>query len=348
MEAVWTGRGNAFNLWRAIQIDSTFTSAYFFFSIYLSSLSQFNFARKAMLKAYEGVDQLPLKMQLWLEAFMAQYIAKNPFRTINHFEQVSEIDPLSRLNWFWLGSTYNQIENYEDALLSFEEILKLNKQFGEWKNQQFYNRLGNTYIHLKKYNKAQKILEEGLSLFPEAVGLLRLHAVCDLLKNDTNSANQYLDQLRSTYGKVVMFPESWIISLFGKIYFEVGQPEKAEKLFRQALEMRLKQGAAIDTINPGNNLYWYYDNLGSLLISSKEDVEEGMDYIQKAMELSKEAYHDYHPYVLYNLGSGLYKQGKYEEALQALKQADDNMSMYDHPLHQLMEKVEEALANQNQ
>ncbi len=61
-------------------------------------------------------------------------------------------------------------------------------------------------------------------------------------------------------------------------------------------------------------------------------LEEGMDYLQKAMELSKEDYGDHHPFVLHSLGSGYYKQGKYEEALQALKQAEENMSMYDHPL----------------
>ena len=347
MEDLWAGRGSAaYELYMATQIDPEFTSAYFFLSIFFSSIDNSKYALEFMLKAYEGKEKLPEKMQLWLEAFRAQYKQKNPYQTIHFFEQVSKIDPLSRLNWYWLGNTYNQIENYNDALLAYEEILKLNKQFGPWKNQHFYNSLGNTYIHLKKYNKGQKILEEGLSLFPESVDLLRSHAVCDLLQNDTISANQYLDQLRSSYRKTGIFPEPWIISLFGKIYYEVGQPEKAENLFRQALEMRLSQGPEIDTINAGNNLYWYYDNLGSLLISGNVDVEEGMDYMQKAMALSKTAYSDYHPYVLHNLGSGLYKQGRYKEALHALKEAEDKMFMYDHHLHQLIEKTEQALADQ--
>jgi tetratricopeptide (TPR) repeat protein len=349
LEAVWTGQGGGLNaFFKAIEIDSTFTSAYLFFSIGLSSNGAFNWAQKAMLKAYEGKDQLPEKMQLWLEAFMAQYIEKNPYKTINYFEQASELDPLSRLNWYWLAHTYIQIENYDDALLSFEQILKLNKQFGPWKSQFFINDLGNTYLHLKKYNKAQKILKEGISLMPEAGNISRTQAVCALLKNDSSAANQYINQFKTSFRKFGdYYPESWILAQEGKVYAEAGQIGKAEKLFRRALEMRLGQGPERDTINPGNDLYWYYHILGDILINDHKSVGEGMDYLQKSLALSIEAYGDHHPFVLHSLGSGLYKQGKYVAALQALKQAEENMSMYDHSLRQHIQEVEQALVDQN-
>ena len=91
MENLWTGQGGFSDFIRAIDIDSTFTSAYFFASISLSSNGAFNWAKIAMLKADEGKDKLPEKMQLWLEAFKAQYIDKNPYVTIRYFEQVTEI-----------------------------------------------------------------------------------------------------------------------------------------------------------------------------------------------------------------------------------------------------------------
>jgi tetratricopeptide (TPR) repeat protein len=319
-----------------------------FFSIGLSLNGAFSGARQAMLKAYEGKDQLPEKMQLWLEAFMAQFINKNPYKTINYFEQASELDPLSRLNWYWLGYTNSQIGNYDDALLSYEQILKLNKQFGPWKSQFFYTGLGSTYLHLKKYNKAQKILKEGISLMPEAGDISRNQAVCALLQNDSIASNQYINQFITSFRKFGnYYPESFLVAQEGKVYVEAGQIKKAEQLFRQALEMRLVQGPARDTVNPGNNLYWYYHILGDFLINDNESLEEGMDYLQKAMVLSKEAYGDHHPYVLHSLGSGLYKQGKYVEALQALKQAEENMSTYDHSLRQDIQELEQALAYQN-
>ncbi len=348
MENLWTGQGGLPDFIRAIRIDSTFTSAYFFLSISLSSNGAFNYANMAMLKADEGKDKLPEKMQLWLEAFKAQILQKNPDGAIHFYKQVSEIDPLSRLNWLWLGSTYNQIEKYDEALICFKQIIKLNKQFGPWRNQTFYSSLSSTYLQLGEFNKAEKILEEGFLLLPESTDICQSLAVCALLQNDTIMANQYADQFKSSFNKMGnYYPESWRIAQVGKMYLEAGQNQKAEEKFRQALEMRLDQKPEDDLGNPGNNLYWYYLLLGDLLIVSSEHLEQGMDCLHKAMVGSKEDYGDHHPFVLHSLGSGYYEQGKYDEALQALKLAEEKMSIYDHSLNQLIQETEQALADQN-
>ena len=357
MEAFWTGGGAVNDFRRAIEIDSTFTHVYFFASIYFLSLDFFSGAKENLLKAYEGKDQLPEKMQLWLEAFRAQYIAKNPHRAISYFKQVSELDPLSRLNWYWLGYTHMQIENYEEALLAFQQILKLNRQFGPWRNQLFYMDLGTVYLQLNKYKKAQKLFKEGALLLPDVIEISKSQAVCALLQNDLNAANQYIDNFISSFRIEGdnYFPEAWITANVGRIYLEAGQTERAEELLRQALEMRLLESPAIDTRNPGNHLYWFYHLLGDLLIQNEAQFDEGMDLLQKAMALAKEASTFYqpeapaiiHPFLLHSLGEGYYKQGKYEEALQALNQADENMSLYDHTRHELIREVEQALASQN-
>ena len=252
------------------------------------------------------------------------------------------------MNWLWLGATYNQIENYEEALLSFEQILKLNKQFGHWRNQNFYDGLSHTYLQLGEYSKAQKILEEGYLLIPESTDICHSLAVCALLQNDTIAANQYAKQFISSFQKIGnYYPESWRISQVAKMYAEAGLDQKAEEIYRQALKMRLDLTPEEDAGNPGNNLYWYYHNLGNLLIDNSMHLEEGMDYLDKAMELSMEDYGDHHPFVLHSLGTGYYKQDKFGEALQVLKKAEENMSVYDHHLHQLIQETEQALASQN-
>lgn len=349
MEALWTGHGSIYDFRKAVEIDSTFTNVYFFASIFFLSTDNFYGAKENLLKAYEGKDNLPEKMQLWLEAFRAQYIAKSPHRAISYFKQVSEIDPLSRLNWYWLGSTNMQIEKYEEALLAFQQIPKLNKQFGPWRNQLFYKDLGTTYLQLEKYKKAQKLFKEGALLLPDIIEISRSQAVCALLQNDSNAAHQYIDQFKSSYRshRNNYYPESWITANVGRIYLDAEKIDKAEELFRKALEMRLDEGPAKDTLNPGNHLFWYYHLLGNLLIENEIQFDEGMNYLEKTMVLAKEVYPNYHPFLLHSLGEGYYKQGKYEEALQALKQADENMSMYDHTRYQLIQEVEQALASQN-
>lgn len=348
MEQLWTGQGGLPEFFRAISIDSTFTSAYFFLSLSLSSNGAFSYAKRHMLKADEGKDKLPEKMQLWLEAFKAQYLQKSPETAIHFFKQASELDPYSRLNWLWLASTYNQIEKYDEAIACFDQIIKLNRQFGPWRNQTFYNGLSTTYLQLGEINKAEKILEEGFPLLPESTEICKSLAVCALLRKDTISANQYANQFKSSYNRFGnYYPESWRIAQVGKMYLEAGQNQKAEEFFRQALKLRLNQKLEDDDGNPGNNLYWYYLLLGDLLINETADLEEGMDYLDKAMLGSKEDYGDYHPYVLHSLGSGYYKQGKYDEALQALKKAEEKMSVYDHSLNQLIQETEQAIADQN-
>ena len=346
MEDFWTGRGPVGEFRKAIEIDSTFTSAYFFISLYFSSIEAYSAAKWAMLKADEGKHGLPPKMQYWLEAFKSQYIDKNPYRSIRYFKQVTEIDPFSRLNWLWLASSNKSIGNYNEALLAYEQIDKLNKQLGPWKNQYYYSSLGNTYRKLEKYSKAQKIYKEGALLFPESSGFPYNQAICALLQNDTSAANQYINQLKSSL-TMSNFPEPLVIAQVGRVYERAGQIEKAEEIWKRTLEMRLNQDPDKVSDFPGNQLFWYYEVLGNLYVENNIDIEEGVTYLQKARDLSKTSYNSDHPKILSGLGSGYYKQGKYTEALQALTLAEDNMSLYDHSLHQLIQEVEQVIADQN-
>ncbi len=346
MEDYWAGKGSAIGKFNeAIELDTTFTSAYFFLNAHLNSLGQYSMAKKSLMKAYEGKDKSSKKMQLWLEAFISLYFNKNPYKSIDYFEQVTEIDPFSRLNWFWLGFSYSLIENYEDALLTFEQIQKLEKQFGPWKNHNYYRELGDIYQKLEKYNKAQKVLKEGISLIPEATDIMAGQAVCALLQDDTIAANQYLIQLRSALINQRIFPESLIMATYARVYEKAGEIKKAEELYRLALEMRLNQGPEIDTINPGNDLYWYYTTLGGLLIKNDINIEEGMEYNQLAIDLSEKAYSDYHPYVLFPMGLGNFKLGKYQEALKYFKMTEERNTLYYHRLHELILETEKELAS---
>ena len=351
MEAYWRGnnRGAMTHLNKAIEIDSTFTSAYFYLSLSWSLGGYYVGVKRSMLKAYEGKDMLSGKMLLWLEAFKSQYIDKNPYESINYFKQVSEIDPLSRLNWFWLGNAFIRVEDYDDALRSFEQILALNKQLGPWKNLYFYTNLGRVYQKIKKYNNAQKIYIEGLQLFHESAYIHYSQALCALRQNDTSSANHYINQYKSVRTREGINLVPILTAYIGNIYNQAGQIQKAEELYRIALKMRLNQGGpVIDPVHYGNSLFWFYEVLGNLLIDNNINVEEGMEYIQIALDLSKEItlFGD-HPNMLAGLGNGYYKLGRFKEAAQVLKQAEEGMTVYDHPLHQLIQKVEQTLADQN-
>ncbi len=352
MEAFWKGHGiDAENFfYEALKIDSTFTYAYFFLSLSYSRTGAVVSAKKMLKKANEGMDRLPELLQLRLEAFKSLYLEKNPYEAINYFKKAAEIDPTSRLNWYWLANNYFRVENYEDALRSYEHILKLNKQLGPWKYHDFFLGLGLVYRHQEKYNKAQKIYKEALQYFPESWRIREKQAICALLQNDTSSANNYISQYKSTLPNKKWFPEPLVMARVGRIYLYAGQFEKAEDLCRLALEMRLNQGFEIDTIQFGNDLHWFYNLLGTVLVDNDLNVEEGMGYLLKATDLYKERWgssHSSHPLILSSLGYGYYKQGKYKEGLHYLKKAEEESTEYDHTLDKRIKEVENTLIQQS-
>ena len=68
----------------------------------------------------------------------------------------------------------------------------------------------------------------------------------------------------------------------------------------------------------------YLNYLGYLLIDHEIDVESGMEYVKKALEIQKES-----PFYLDSLAWGYYKQGKCEKALILMKTVQKNLGKDD-------------------
>ena len=81
--------------------------------------------------------------------------------------------------------------------------------------------------------------------------------------------------------------------------------DKAEECYRQAL-----------SLEPENSVIM--DNLAYFLIDKERNINKGMVLNSKALELSPDNYT-----YLHSKGWGLYKQGKYQEALDILQKSWD-------------------------
>jgi len=69
-------------------------------------------------------------------------------------------------------------------------------------------------------------------------------------------------------------------------------------------------------------------------------VEEGMDMIAPLAEGNPQ-----HAGYLYVYGVGLYKLGRYQEALETLQRSWDLKSYYDHKHYTLIKKIEDLLVS---
>jgi len=82
-----------------------------------------------------------------------------------------------------------------------------------------------------------------------------------------------------------------------------------------------------------NNLAWF-------LIDKDSDVNKGLELTDKALEMDPENYS-----YIDTKGWGLYKQGKYIEALEFLEKSWELKPIYDHDLFLHLEEARKAVAD---
>jgi tetratricopeptide (TPR) repeat protein len=179
------------------------------------------------------------------------------------------------------------------------------------------------------FTKEKEIFEEAVGLLPdEEIQITHWQAICPLSQGDTTEANKYLNK-GIGIGKQNGWPESEILSWLVNIHDQANNLIKAEELYRSAFIM-----------NPHDkNLK---NDFAYFLISNDINIEEGIELISRVLE-SKPNNGNY----LHTYGLGLYKQGKLDEAHEALKKAWDLISFYDHDHFTHIQEVEYALASQN-
>ncbi len=83
-------------------------------------------------------------------------------------------------------------------------------------------------------------------------------------------------------------------------------------------------------------------NLANLLIEKELNISEGMELIEKALEMRPDSYT-----LLHAKGLGLYKQGNYKEALEIQQKSWDlrrELAVYDHEAFLNLEEAKKAVA----
>ena len=115
------------------------------------------------------------------------------------------------------------------------------------------------------------------------------------------------------------------------LYDNAIMPDKAEKYYRRAL--------LFEPENPGllNEFAWFFAR-------NNRKPAEFTNAIDKALKLATTKW-DYYNY-LDTKGWGLYKQGKYQEALEIIEKSWNLKPRYNHIIYLHLEKVKKAVAGQ--
>jgi len=270
-----------------------------------------------------------LQLQIWTDYIYALTF-ETPQEEIKYLRQLQEIDDQLPDFYYYKGTAYNNLHQFNKAIPELEKALK---KYEERYSKPFwspvYAALGFAYHKTGQVRKEKELYKKSEKDFPGNLILTGMQAILAFNENDTIATNTYIDRYVSLC-KENLLPESVIATNIADIYSDAGIPDEAEKYYKKAL--------SLEPEHPGllNNLAW-------LLIDNDLKINEGIELIDKALELSPDHY-----LYLHTKGWGLYKQGKYEEALKFLEKSWELKPIYDHEIYLHLEEVKKALARQNQ
>jgi len=314
---------------KAIEEDQKFALAYVALIRSCYNFGLHGEAKEWLGKAMDYYNNLPTLLQFKLDDWDATY-AKDMQEVIRIKNQIVELEPESRRAWHGLGWAYDQLNQYENAIVAYERAIEIDRQWGggwQWVNP--YWQLGQDYHKLGNHKRENEIYRMALLALPNSTDIIYYQTICALSQGDTVLGNRNISEL-ITWADESGWTESGKLFGLGEIYESAGLIINAEEYYRQALKME-----------PRNPEFQYY--LASLLISNDIDIEEGLELIDLILDKNPDL-----PDALQDKGWGLYKQGKLEESLNTLKQSWDLLPTYNHDIHLHIQEVEQALASQNQ
>ncbi len=313
---------------KGLEMDSTNVIAMVSLGPTYGNQGNFAEARKWILKAFERRGNSPRIEKLAVEGMYAFYF-ETPNEAIKSFRQLLEIDDQFTLAFYHIGLAYFDLGQYDKAIPELEKVLEINDKWGSqtlWSPH--YTVLGSAYHKTGQYRKEQRLYKKAEKNFPDDILIIQNQAIMALARGKTKQANEYLKKIES-FAMNRGYTEASLQSRLGFLYEEARKIEIAEKHLRNAL-----------LLEPQNPIRM--NNLAYLLIEKELNINEGMELIEKALEMSPDSYT-----LLHTKGLGVYKLGNYGEALETLQQSWDlrrEQATYDHKAFMHLEEAKKAVA----
>ena len=316
---------------QALAIDSNYNHVKLLMAVAYVNDGNYEEARKWSDKAYEKIDQMPVLLKILINSNHA-FFHETPAQEIAYLEQYLEIDDKFPGTYFDMALDYSGMLQFEKAIPLYEKSLELFDKM-DMKPWWIYNytELGYAYHETGQYKKEEKLYKKADADFPDETSLIWRKAILYLTKRDTAKANDLIRQYRKIYRQNA-WSESALERNMGWAYTQADMPDKAEESFRKSV--------ALDDKEP-----WWSYYLAYFLIDQERNVNEGLELIDKVLELSKGQYE----WIFLDCkGWGLYKQGKYKEALDILQSSWDlrrAKAQYDHEAFLHLEAAKKAVAS---
>jgi len=313
---------------QAVEVDSNFIEAYIWLS-YANLMAGRDWQAKNWVNvAYAKREDLPLKDKLMLDQLHA-YFFETPLEEIKYLKQLIGLDDLNLSFWHQLAFAYYKMFEYEDAVRSWEQVLKITEQWEtHYSNPYMYFLMGDAYHQLDEHEKEAAVLKLGHTVFPYAIMIHQHQAICAFTHGDIEKANEILLEYKSVRQNILHCTEAMVSTGLGVIYSNAGMFDEAEDFYRKSTQLE------------PDNLVWTRD-YAWFLIDNDINLEKGLQLSEKILE----SFPEYWP-SLDAKGWALYKLGRNEEALELLKESWVLRPAYSHTGFLHIQEIEEAIAKQ--
>ena len=146
---------------KAVELDSTFATAYLYLAWTYTSLRYLTKMEKAFERAKTYSEKATEKERLYINANYAGRIENLPEKRFNILKQMTKKYPKEKRVHISLGFDYRNRQMYEEAINNFNKVLELDPKFS-----MAINFLAYTYYAMGKYDKAIEYFKRYASFSP--------------------------------------------------------------------------------------------------------------------------------------------------------------------------------------
>ncbi len=312
---------------KALAIDSNYLYPAIMISYAFWNQNLYEDGKKWCQKVYEKKDQMPELIKIYASIVHAMYF-ETPYESIKYQRQLLGIDDQLADVYTDIGYDYIRLDQYSKAIPEMEKALDIYKK---WETKPLwsisYTNLGIAYLETGQYDKVERLYKIAEKDFPDDLYLTYQQCLFALVKGDTINYNKYLQK---TYrmAKENSWTDANCEAQLATGLSGIGRNDMAETYYREALSLEPQKPERMN-------------DLAFLLIDSERNLAEGMRLIDKALESNPDDYR-----FLDCKGLGLYKQGKFREALKLIERSWEMKPVYRHRIFLHLEAANKAVASQ--
>ncbi|UCE20024.1 MAG: tetratricopeptide repeat protein [Gemmatimonadota bacterium] len=248
---------------RAVEIDTTFATAYARLASAYSGLGRSDDTRRVVRKAVALADRVTERERYNIMALDAS-VQGDTKKIIETYERMVQVFPKDKEARYRLGSVYYALSRFDEAIAQFEEALSIDKTY-----KLVYNLLGYAYSSRGMHDKAVESLLRYLELAPDEPNPRdSMGEIYQMAGHLDEAIHEYKEALRLKSD----FHFPW--EHMGGAYMDQGEFDEALRAFRRYYEAA-----------PSNNIKSFSHRLAGEALWAKGKHEKAVKEFREAMKV---------------------------------------------------------------